>query len=91
MTGIDPEAEGPDEVEISLEGRVKALEIIVLLMLRDIAKDERKAHNLISGLRHLARELHAHGEPDAQVRHLIEARTALLERLAAKYREESFA
>lgn len=75
---------------VSIEGRVKALEILVFLLLQDASKDERRAEKLMSGLRHVARELRAMDEEDDQVAFLLESRSALLGRMASKYREEPF-
>ena len=90
MDEFDREAEIPEAGEPSLEGRVKALEALVLLLLRDLAKDERKAHNLLSGLRHLGRDLQARDREADQLRYLAEARASLLARLAARFRDEPF-
>lgn len=90
MSDDDGEAPHPFDLAASIEGRLKALEIIVLLLMQDIAKDERRAFRLISGLRHVARELRAR-EEDEQIAYLVESRTDLLGRLVSKYKEDPFA
>ncbi len=90
---MGPSDEGYDDAldgAVSIEGRVKGLEILVLLLLQDAARDDRRVGRLMSSLRHLARELRAEDGEDVQVAYLLEKRTALLSRLAAKYRDEPF-